>query len=137
MVMLIVLPESVIGPCLRPLHATGLGVIEGVTGSVAVFVTVGVRVIVGDGVNVAVKVGVFVNTGVLVGVGVGVLVGVGVRVGVRVCVAVGEDGCQVDGGTVTWIATLTRTVRALSAWIGPEALASERSRKPTILGTIG
>ena len=90
-------------------------------------------VIVGEGVTV----GVFVNTGVGDGVKVGVLDGVGVGVGVLDGVKVGEEGRYVDGGIVTWIETLSKTVRALSDVIGPLALVSVRSRKGTILGTIG
>ena len=92
---------------------------------------VGVRV--GEGVWL----GVLVNTGVGDGVKVGVFVGVGVGVGVLVGVLVGVFGRNVDGGTVTWIATLSRIVRALCEVMGPLALASVRSRNGTIFGTIG
>ena len=105
----------------------GVGVSEGVD----------VNVDVGVSVDVGVRVGVFVNTGVGDGVKVGVLDGVGVGVGVLDGVKVGEEGRYVDGGMVTWIETLSKTVRALSDVIGPLALVSVRSRKGTILGTIG
>jgi hypothetical protein len=106
----------------------GVGVKEGV----------GVFVIVAEGVTVGVWVGVAVNSGVGVLVGVGVFVGVGVSVGVGEGVSVGVDGCHVDGGTVTWIATLTKTVRALSARMGSLGVSAlERERKGTIFGTIG
>jgi hypothetical protein len=121
---------SVMGPAVRVQAGTvvqfGVGVKEGV----------GVFVIVGEGVMVGVRVGVFVNSGVGVLVGVGVFVGVGVSVGVGEGVHVGVDGSQSDGGTVTWIATLTRTVRALKASIGSPP-ATERSRNGTIRGPIG
>jgi hypothetical protein len=102
----------------------------GVDEGVGVFVIVAVAVLVG------VRVGVSVNTGVNVGVGVGVLVGVGVSVGVGEGVLVGDDGRNVDGGTVTWIETLSKTVRALCDRIG-SLFSAVRSRKPTIFGTIG
>ena len=98
---------------------------------------VGVFVIVAVGVLLGVCVGVAVNTGVGEGVGVGVLVGVGVGVGVLLGVLVGVFGLKVDGGIVTWMATLTKTVRALAEVIGPLGLVSVRARKGTIFGTIG
>ena len=101
-------------------------------------VIVGVRVTVGEGVRVGVWVSVGVKIGVFVGVLVGVLVEVGVLVGVFVIVAVGVEACHVDGGTVTTIATLTKTVRALSAVMGSAGVSAlERERNGTIFGTIG
>ena len=112
----------------------------GVEGSVVAVVVV-VSVAVGVSVWVGVAVGVLVFTGVKVGVGVlvgvGVFVGVGEGVGVGVLVAVDEAAIQVEGGTVTWMETLTKTVRELRDLIGPLALVSDRSRKPVIRGTIG
>jgi hypothetical protein len=88
-----------------------VGVIVGVL--VIVGLSVGEAVMVGDGVMEDVA----VNTGVLVGVSVGVLDGVNVGVA-TVGVLVGVEGIKVEGGTVTIIATLTKTVRALRAFIG-------------------
>jgi hypothetical protein len=131
MVSDMVFPDIVIAPLEILLHTgTGDATLVGVRVIVAVLVAVGVSV------RVGVLLGVLVKTGVGVGVLVGVFVGVGVGVGVRVFVAVGVEAVHVEGGTVTWIETLTKTVRALCASIGL-LLATERSRKPTILGTIG
>jgi hypothetical protein len=120
-------PGGIVGP------QAGTGV------KVSVCVKTGVNVFVTDGVNVGEGVadGVSVNTGVGDGVKVGVLDGVGVGVGVLDGVNVGEEGRCVDGGIVTWIETLTKTVRALADVMGPLALVSVRSRKGTILGTMG
>jgi hypothetical protein len=97
-----------------------------------------VLVIVAVAVLVGVRVGVAVNSGVNVAVGVGVFVGDGVNVGVGEGVWVGVDGSKLDGGTVTWIETLSKTVRALAALIGSLGVSKfERERKGTILGTIG
>lgn len=113
-VSVMVLPERVICPAcvLRLLQpVTMVGVMVGVF--VIVGLSVGEAVMVGDGVMDAVA----VKMGVLVGVSVGVLDGV--KVGVAtVGVLVGVEGLNVEGGTVTIIATLTKTVRALRAFIG-------------------
>lgn len=133
MVMVIVLPLKVIvpAPWLRRSQpeVTRVGVMVGVK------VIVGERVIVGEIVIVGVMLGVSVNIGVFVGVSVGVSVGVGVGVS-TVAVAVGVDGCQVEGGTVTTIDTLTKMVRALSALMGLP-VSAERLIKGIILGTMG
>jgi hypothetical protein len=86
------------------------------------------------GVRLAVALGVLVNTGV--GVFVGVSVGVKVGVGVFVLVAVGVGGIHVRGGSVTTMATLTRMVRALSAWTG-FPVSTDRRKNGMMRGTIG
>ena len=129
MVIVIVLPTRVIAPAcwLRRSQpdVTRVGVM------------VGERVMVGESVIVGVTVGVSVNTGVFVAVLVGVEDGVNVGVA-TVGVEVGEDGINVEGGTVTTMDTLTKTVRALSAFIGFGGVLSwERLIKGINLGTIG
>jgi len=137
MVIVIVLsPGNVIEPGVVLQEGTRVGVRVGVKVGVRVLVTVGERVGVGVSVRVGVTLGVLETTGVKVAVLVGVFVGVLVGVWTGVLVAVDVLGKKVLGGTVTKIETPTRTVRALCASIGL-VFASERSRKPTILGTIG
>jgi hypothetical protein len=138
MVMLIVLAMPspagrTMGPFVRLAQTgTALPVAVGGITRVGVFVIVGVNV--GEGVTE----GVSVNTGVGDGVKVGVFVGVGVGVGVLVGVQVGVNGVYVDGTIVTTIGTLTKMVRALCEVMGlGSGLSFERSRKGTILGTIG
>lgn len=134
MVSVIVLfPGKVIAPCVVS-HDTAVPVFVGVLAIVGARVTVGESVTVAEALAVGDTVGVFVLTGVLVGVAV--FVGVGDGVGLGVFVGVDVSGFQLEGGAVTKIETLTITVRALSASIG-SPLAFERSRKPTIFGTIG
>ena len=128
---------SVPGLVVHPPGGTGVGVRLGVRVIVGVSVLVDVIVTVGEVVDVLVRVGVLVKIPGSVDVAVAVLVEVGVNVGVPVLVGVDVSGCQLEGGAVTKMETLTITVRALCAVIGPLALVSERSRKPTILGTIG
>lgn len=134
-VISIVLPETVMGPCVMK-QLMGDGEIVGAMVNVEIVVAVGLSVIVGGNVGVWVRVGVLVNTGVGVGVRVGVFVGVfvGVGEGVSVCVAVLAS--QVKGGAVTSIATDTRILRALLPSIG-SPLPVERSIKGTKRGMIG
>ena len=133
----VVSPGTTTGPCVIPVQATGVdGSVVGV--NARVLVTVGESVAVRVRVAVGVAVGVFVFTTVGVGVLVGVFVGVGVSVGVGEGVAVDEAAIQVDGGTVTWMATLTKTVRALSDLMGSLGVSPlDREINGTILGTIG
>lgn len=137
MVIVIVLfPGSVIALGVVTQEGTRVGVRVGVKVGVRVLVTVGERVGVGVSVSVGVTLGVLETTGVKVAVLVGVFVGVLVGVWTGVLVAVDVFGKKVLGGTVTKIETPTRTVRAL--WpLMALPLSAERSRKPTILGTIG
>ena len=111
-VIVMVLPLKVIvpAPWLRRLQpeVTRVGVMVGVS------VMVGDNVMVGLTVGEGVMVGVSVNTGVFVDVLVGVLEGVNVGVA-TVGVAVEVSATNVEGGTVTTIATLTKMVRALLA----------------------
>ena len=117
-------------------EGTLVGVGDGVRLGVRVLVTVGDKVAVGVREGVGVTLGVFEMTGVgeavFVGVSVGVFVGDAIGDGVNVEV----DGVYCGGGAVTWIDTLTSTVRALCAMMGL-FVTSERRRKPTVLGTIG
>src|SRR5215213_2936065 len=133
MVRYMVFPVTISVPApaaIFPHPVTAVGVMVGDGEGVTVFVTVGDSVEVGGRLGVDVTIGVEVNVlvGVLEGVNVGVTGGVGVLVGV--------EACHVEGGRVTTIGTLTRTVRALCASMG-RPLSTERSMKPTILGTIG
>ena len=130
MVMVIVFPDNVIFPCVELHDGTRVDVGEGVKEGVRVKVTVGESV--ADGVILGVLETSGVRDAVSVGVSEAVLVGVTGSVGVLV----GVEGVYVEGGAVTTIATLTRMVRALCALMGL-LFASERSRKPTIRGTIG
>lgn len=133
--VIVLFPVNVIDPGSVTHEGTLVGVSVGVKVRVGVLVTVGERVAVGVCVGDGVILGVFVITGVFVTVFVGVLVGGG-DVGVRVLVEV--MAMKVLGGTVTKIETPTKTVRALCATIGlGGVLLLERSRNPTILGTIG
>ena len=137
MVNLIVLPENVIVPGIRLLQmGTRVGVRVGVSVCVRVLVAVGDRVIVGESVKVGVELGVSEMMGVKVAVLVGVSVAVFVGVARGVFVAVDVSATNTGVSTVTWIEILTRIVRALCALMGL-LLATERSRKPTIFGTMG
>jgi hypothetical protein len=129
--VMVLFPGRVICPCVLVQDITRVRVGVGEKLGVGLDVTLGEMV----------TVGVFVIVGVGEGsrgvsVGVGVLVGVGVGVDVGVFVGVDVSGCQLEGGAVTKIDTLTMTVRALCALMAL-FLASERSMKPTILGTTG
>jgi hypothetical protein len=133
MASVIVLPVRVMSPQVR-LSQRGTGVGETVGESVFV----GVRVVVGESVGLGVLLGVLVKSGVGEGVSVGVSVGVKVGDAMGEGVSVGVEGVQVEGGTVTWMETLTKTVRALSASIGSGVGSFlERDKNGTILGTIG
>jgi hypothetical protein len=139
MLSLIILPENVIFPQVR-LSQRGTRVGETVGERVfdGVSVIVGDSVTVGESVGVGVTLGVLVKSGVGEGVKVAVLVGVGVGEKIGEGVWVGVEGVQVDGGTVTWMATLTKTVRELWAVMGSGGESVlDRERKGTILGTIG
>lgn len=103
---------------------------------VGVNVRVGVSVMVGVIVLVGVRVAVKVNGTVGVEVGVGVFEGVLVGEGVGVFVKVGVLACQVTGGAVTAMETLTKIVRALAALTG-FPVSTERRMNGTILGTTG
>ena len=131
--MLITAPDLVIGPWVIRLQLdTVVGTMVGVNVCVGVSVMVGVIVLVG--VWVAVK----VNGTVGVEVGVGVFEGVLVGEGLGVFVKVGVLACQVTGGAVTAMETLTKMVRALLATIGlGGVLVVLRMIKGTILGTMG
>jgi hypothetical protein len=135
-IVIVLLPGNVIDPCVVPHEGTLVGVSVGVRLGVRVLVTVGDKVAVGvregDGVILGVLETTGVGEAVLVGVLDGVFVGDAIGDGVNVEV----DGVYCGGGAVTWIETLTRTVRALWPLMALPLLA-ERSRKPTILGTIG
>jgi hypothetical protein len=133
--VIVLFPGKSSEPGLVLQEGTRVGVREGVGEIVGVWVIVGEAVALGEAVNVAEGLGVLVKPG-RVAVLVAVLVAVGVAVGVPVFVGVDVSGCQLEGGAVTNIVTLTITVRALWALIAL-LLASERSRKPTIFGTIG
>lgn len=135
-IVIVLLPGNVIDPCVVPHEGTLVGVSVGVRLGVRVLVTVGDKVAVGVRVRVGVVLGVFETTGVRDAVLVGVLDGVFVGDAIGDGVNVEVDGVYCGGGAVTWIDTLTRTVRALCATMGL-FVASERRRKPTILGTIG
>lgn len=115
MVMLIVLFVICSGPFdkLKAEHMMGVGVAVGVLVGVGVLLGVGVSL----GVDVLVGVLLGVKVNIWVGVSVGVLDEVGVFVGVLVAVleGVGVLASHVEGGAVTWIDTVTMTVRELSA----------------------
>ena len=135
-IVIVLSPDNAIELCVVLQEGTRVGVGEGVKVGVRVLVTVGERVGEGVLVSVGVRLGVLETMGVKVAVLVGVFVGVLVGVWTGVFVAVDVLGKKVLGGAVTKIETLTRTVRALWPLIGL-SLSAERSRKPTILGTIG
>ena len=135
-IVIVLLPGNVIDPCVVPHEGTLVGVSVGVRLGVRVLVTVGDKVAVGVRVRVGVVLGVFETTGVRDAVLVGVLDGVFVGDAIGDGVIVEVDGVYCGGGAVTWIETLTRTVRALCATMGL-FVASERRKKLTILGTIG
>jgi hypothetical protein len=129
----IVLPDNTISSQVRLLQ-TGTGVHEGVGESV--LVAVGVTV--DEGVGLGVRLGVLVTSGVGEGVSVGVSVGVKVGEAIGEGVQVGVEGVQVEGGTVTWMETLTKIVRALSAVMGSGVGSFlERDKNGRSLGTTG